>query len=134
MSFTTSAYATDEPIAINGSHKPASTGPRITRRETWVDIGKEYEGFKAKLWVNYPRGLIDDLNQNEDADIRKRALGKMVVEHNGWLDYDGTPFPPASEPAFWDAIPDELAAMLIALVNREAGKLAYALATQPRTR
>lgn len=123
-----------EEISTNHHAKPAPSGPRLTRREVWVDIGEEYEGFKAKLWVNYPRRLIDDLNQSEDADLRKRALGQMVVAHNGWVDYDGTEFPPADEPAFWDAIPDELAAALIALVNREAGKLAFNLQTRPRSR
>lgn len=114
---------------------PAPTGPRIMRREVWVDVAEdEYPGFKAKLWVNYSRRLIDDLNQAEDADRRKRALGSMIVAVNDWVDYDGTPFPPADEPAFWDRIPDELAAALIALVNREAGKLAFTLTTRPRTR
>lgn len=120
-------------VSNNHYEERAPSGPRLTRREVWVEIGEEYEGFKAKLWVNYPRRLIDDLNQSEDIDLRKRALGQMVVAHNGWVDYDGSEFPPASESAFWDAIPDELAAALIALVNREAGKLAVSL-SQRRNR
>jgi hypothetical protein len=128
---TTTTDETVDSMSIAKNHRvtpPQPTGPRLLRREVWVEISEdEYPGFKAKLWVNYPRRLIDDLNQSEDNDLRKRALGSMVVAHNGWVDYDGTEFPSASETAFWDAIPDELAAALIALVNREAGKLALSL-------
>lgn len=107
-------------------------GPRMMRREVWVDIDEAaYPGFKAKLWVNYPRRLIADLRSG-DPELQKAALAQQVVAHNGWVDYDGTEFPPADVPAFWDAIPDELAAVLIALVNREAGKLGASV-SQRRT-
>lgn len=126
---------TSTPMVPPSNGVPIAAGPQIMRRELWVDVApEEYPDFKAKIWINYPRRLIDDLNQPDDADLRKQALSKMVVAHNGWLDYDGTPFPPADNPTFWDAIPDELAAALIALVNREAGKLAFTLTTRPRTR
>lgn len=126
-------YAFTQPAANVASVVVAPTGPRIPRREVYVDIGEEYPGFRAKLWVNYPRRLIDDLRQTDDLERSKAALGQMVVEHNGWVNYDGTEFPPASEPAFWDAIPDELAGALIALVNREAGKLASDVTARRRT-
>jgi hypothetical protein len=46
MTITTDEAA----IAKNHRATPAPpAGPRITRREVWVDIGDEYEGFKAKL-------------------------------------------------------------------------------------
>jgi hypothetical protein len=48
-----------------------------------------------------------------------RTLQKIVVEHNGWCDEEGVPSPPANTDAFWDAIPDELAATLITLLRFE---------------
>lgn len=131
MSFTTSQYEA-EPVTINGSHRPAPTGPRLTRRERWVPIDDEdtaeeekaYSGFKVKLWVNYPRHLIIELRESDDAEVQKKILTQMVVAHNGWVNIDGEEFPPANDPAFWEQIPDELAGALIALVNRESSKLA----------
>ena len=48
------------------------------------------------------------------------ALGCLVVEHNNWCDADGDPYPPADDPAFWDAIPTELGLLLARLVLRDA--------------
>lgn len=107
-------------------------GPRVMRREVWVDIDEAaYPGFKAKLWVNFPRRVIEDVRSG-NPDLQLAALSQMVVAHNGWVNYDGQQFPPSDEPAFWDVIPDEILTVLIVLVIREAGKLG-ALVRQRRT-
>lgn len=92
-------------------------GPRAPRREVEVLI-EGYPGFAAWVWANYPQRLRDDLTSADGERIRA-ALLRLVVEHNGWCDEEGTPYPPASDPAFWDAIPTELS-LLLGRAIREA--------------
>ena len=111
---------------------PEPAGPRLTRREVWFDLPDEYAGFRAKVWVNYPRRLNDDLATGDSGKI-VAVLRQIVLEHNDWRDYDGAPFPPASTAEFWAAIPDELAAAVIILLREQVGKLAASLqARNPR--
>lgn len=56
-------------------------------------------------------------------DRRIDALGRIVVEHNGWLDDEGKPYPPASDPTFWEVIPDELAAAILVIIRQENSRL-----------
>jgi hypothetical protein len=105
------------------------TGPRLPRREAWIELPPEYPGFRVKVWVNYPRRLNDELASGESERI-VGVLRQIVLEHNGWSDTDGTPFPQANTAAFWDAIPDELAAAVIVLVREQVGKLAGSLVTR----
>ncbi len=112
----------------------AQAGPvllKMPRREREVTI-PEYEGFTARLWVNYPKRLQNDLKSG-DADKLRAALQQIVVSHNGWCDEAGEVLPQPSAPAFWDAIPDELAAALLALLVREENVLPNSiLARSPR--
>ena len=49
-----------------------------------------------------------------------RAFQMLVVSHNGWLNFDGEPFPPPNQKSFFDEIPSELlACMLVALQDAE---------------
>jgi hypothetical protein len=96
------------------------TGPQVQRREKWVPLPDEYEGFEFRMWVNAPNHLFVSVLTRGDSE----ALQKIVLEHNGWRDFDGQPYPPATELAFWEQIPNELAACVIAQVQVEMGKLA----------
>lgn len=132
-------------------------GPRLPRRETWVNLPGDYDGFRFKLWVNAPKRLwnavfaaaatAEDEIQPDDtpamvqtkadrlkarADAASAALQQIVLEHNGWLDDQGQPFSPASEPAFWDEIPNELAGLVLASAALEQGKLPNSLAPKKR--
>jgi len=89
----------------------ASAGPQIRRHETWLPV-PGYEGFELKLWVNHDQALRADL-YTADTERVEAALKAIVLEHNGWRDYRGQPYPPASDPGFWEAIPTELAAVAI---------------------
>lgn len=110
----------------------APAAPVLQRREQWVDLPQEeYPYFKVKLWVNYPQKLNADLNSG-DQERMAAALGRIVLEHNGWCDEETRPYPPASERAFWEAIPDELAAVLLVLVRQESLKLPKSLALAMR--
>jgi hypothetical protein len=109
------AAAAPQPDAIEHS------GPRIPRRLVWVDV-PEYDGFRAKVWCNYPKRLALEL-ASEDQERIYAALGQLVLEHNGWLDDQGEPFPPADTRAFWDAVPNELALMLMRVATVDAASL-----------
>lgn len=90
------------------------------RERSGEDVADELRAFdeeNAQRLQEYRDGL-------EEAKARRlKALHQIVVEHNGWCDWEGTPYPPATDDAFWDEIPDELAAAIMVLVRREAAKL-----------
>lgn len=121
--------------------------PRIQRREAWVDLPAEYAGFRVRIWVNPPSKLwaaiytpateetdeerkqvAEQVKQNQ----RMTALKQIVLEHNGWIDYDEVPYPPATTDEFWDDIPDELAAVLLTVIQREMSKLPNSLIPKKR--
>jgi hypothetical protein len=107
------------------------SAPRIKRREVWVDLPAEYEGLKARIWVNVPARIWADIGGSEK-DAAKAAARQVVLEHNGWLDFDGEPYPPASDDAFWDVIPTELAAVLLTVIQLEMAKLPNSLTPRRR--
>jgi hypothetical protein len=47
------------------------------------------------------------------------ALCQIFVEHNGWYNIDGTPLPPPTEPAFWDAVPTAVYSAMFGLLGKE---------------
>lgn len=112
-----------------------ATGPQIQRREKWVDLPEEYAGFKIKVWVNAPTRLWSAIGQaanSGDEGAAQDAAQKIVLEHNGWLDFDGEPYPPANTSEFWAAIPTELAGVVFALVQYEMGNLPNSIAARKR--
>ena len=107
-------------------------GPRLPRRESgWVTLPDAYAGFQFRFWLNAPQRLWNDVESGDDKPA-KAALSQIMLEHNGWADTDGTPFPPASDPAFWDLIPTELAAVTLAVSYEEMTALAKSLAPKKR--
>lgn len=130
-------------------------GPRLPRREVWVDLPEEYPGFKFKMWVNAPQRvwntiasaakvspLVDDATPEQivahaaaaaaTTAAVTAALQKIVLEHNGWLDDEGQPFPPASDAAFWEAIPTELGGVVMASAQLAMGDLPNSLPPRKR--
>lgn len=107
--------------------------PRVQRREAWLDLPAPYAGFKVKVWVNFPSQALDDAADESDPVLYAAAMGKIVLEHNGWQDFDGTPYPPPDTVAFWQHIPNELARTIGALIRRESEVLPNSvLRTRPR--
>ncbi len=107
------------------------SGPRIQRREAWVELPNEYEGFKFKIWVNAPTKLWLDIGSGDEV-VAAAAAQKLVLDTNGWLDFDGQPYPPPSNPAFWEEIPTELAGCVFAAAQKEMGRLPNLIAPQRR--
>lgn len=109
---------TEPPIA--GHPLP---GPRMPRRTLWLNLpetapdGSEaYPGFKVRVWVNFPARLAEDLKTGTE-DEKAAVLRRIVLEHNGWCDDEGNPFPPAGDPEFYRAIPTELAVLVVVAIQ-----------------
>lgn len=99
---------------------PAPEGPREPRLEDWVDI-VNCPGLKARLWLNPPHSVRMDLKAEDGAKVQA-ALRRVVLEHNGWCDTDGSAYPPADDPDFWDALSQPLAVATIVTAWQEVGK------------
>lgn len=91
--------------------------PRAPRREVEVAIDG-YPGYTAWVWSNYPRRLAAALNDAADEAAITGVLRQLVVAHNGWCDTEGEPYPPADDPGFYEAIPLELAVLLLRAINQ----------------
>ena len=101
--------------------------PKVQRREKWITIKDEaYEGFEFRIWVNYPQRLDLEIRSTDEDKIRA-ALKQVILEHNGWLDEEGNPYPPSTTDEFWKQIPNELAAVVLALMRMEAARLPNSL-------
>ncbi len=126
----TSEFEATPEMATNGTMTAALNGPRVHRREVWADLPAEaaesYPDFRVKLWANFRRSLLDEITSG-DNDRVSVALRRIVLEHNGWCDEDGESYPPASDAAFWDAIPTELASLIVIVIQREATRLPNSL-------
>ncbi|NJN53281.1 MAG: hypothetical protein HC804_00110 [Anaerolineae bacterium] len=117
--------------------KKNGDGPRVQRREKWIELPGDYAGFQFKVWVNAPTKLwtmIGKLatDEAENSSEGMEGLKQIILEHNGWRDFDDNPYPPASETAFWEEIPTELAGCIIIATQTEMGKLPNSLAPKKR--
>ena len=99
---------------------------RIPRREVEVALPPEYPGFTYRLWVNFPSRLNDEINSGDQGRI-VAALRRIVLAHNGWQDDEGGLLPQPTEAEFWERIPTELAAVIVATINAEIVKLPNSL-------
>lgn len=115
--------------AVIAGPTPPPAGPMAPHRVEWVDL-PEYPGFKMKIWVNYPQATFDALFATGEgsAEASNEASKEIFIEHNGWRDHKGTPYPPMSDPAeFWSAIPNELGGLMVAVLRKQAGVLPNSL-------
>jgi hypothetical protein len=96
-------------------------GPRVKRRESWVELPEPYEGFRFRLWTTAPTRVW--MRVAAGGDDAEAALRSLILEHNGWADEDGVPYPPPTDPELWVAIPTELAAFVLKAAQAEMGKL-----------
>jgi hypothetical protein len=105
---------------MDGEHANGNgQGPRIQRREVWADLPEDgYAGFRVKIWVNYPVKFDVDVATGEGPRVLA-ACKQIVLEHNGWLDFEGKLYPSPQTDEFWEAIPTELGAVIIATVNAQ---------------
>lgn len=106
--------------STNGTGKKP---PQVRRREAWIELPGDYEGFRYRAWVNHPHSLIMQAKYAANDALQTLAFCQIVLEHNGWRNEDGDEYPPANTPEFWEQIPDELAGAVILGVEQEKEKL-----------
>ena len=112
-----------------------AAGPQIKRRTAWIDLPKEYEGFKFEVWLNAPTHHWTDLMGGTDEEVILSAVKTIFLQHNGWLDFDGNPYPQTTTNKFWEQIPNELMALMIIEAQNASGNLAASrLRTRKRSR
>lgn len=117
------AEAAQAPVAPPPA--PGVPGPRAPKRVRSVEI-PEYPGFQMTVWVNYPSKLFDQMIDG-NAEDSLAAANQIFIDNNGWCDDEGQPYPAMHTQDFWDAIPNELAATMIAVLRNEVGKLPNSL-------
>ena len=98
-----------------------------------MELPGEYEGFRFRVWLNAPTRIWNQLTGEASGEAEMHeALRQLVLEHNGWLDFEGNPYPPAGEAKFWEEIPTELAACILSAAQVEMQKLPNSIAPQRR--
>lgn len=111
---TAAAVAPPDPPAPRFRVTPSPPGPdgrpRAPRREVEVEIDG-WPDFRCWIWSSYPPHVLAELRSDDEARVRA-AMASAFVSHNGWSTEDGTPYPAADDPAFWDVVPQELAVLL----------------------
>ncbi|MCP4415962.1 MAG: hypothetical protein GY805_05025 [Chloroflexi bacterium] len=107
-------------------------GPQIKRREVWVDLPDEYEGFRFKLWVNAPTKIWNTITSGADEETIQGSLRQLILEHNGWLNFDGLSYSAPNTAEFWEEIPTELAACLVVASQAEMQMLPNSIASRRR--
>src|SRR5262245_21460430 len=119
------ASRSDEVIASRSDEVARAALVPLRRTDWWVDLPEdEYPGFRFRMWKNYPTHLLDDIRRaSEDTPRAMAALKAIVLEHNGWGDFDGNLLPQPERDEFWDRITVEQIALLVQLIQTEAGKL-----------
>jgi hypothetical protein len=134
--FIEEAVSAPRPKAKRGEVMGMVPAPKMPRRETWLELPPEYAGFRVKIWLNPPAKAWKAVwavgEDKETKAAAEAALRDIVMEHNGWADVYGVPFPPADTAEFWDEIPDELAAVVMISCQLEMGKLGNSLLPKNR--
>lgn len=119
---------------------PKQARSHTVRRERWVNLPKtpEYQDWQIFMWTNFPSHYLNTLADLTD-EARKARLNEIFRAHNGWRDENQNEYPqPSANVAdgdmdFWDAIPQEVANTLIAMMNAEQKQLSFLVPERPGT-
>jgi hypothetical protein len=105
---------------------------RMPRIEEWIDV-PGYPGFQVKVWANAPQRVLGDLVSG-DSERVSASLSALVLEHNGWVDDQGEPLPPADDPTFWQSedLPRHLAVRVLQAIEEAISRPNSAAARRPR--
>jgi hypothetical protein len=114
-------------VVVLSPDKLASLRPAAGRRSrpktVWLPIEDSYyPDFEFEAKINYTQELENDI-RSADEDRIAKALAKIVLRHNDWHNDEGEPYPQPDDPKFWQMIPSELLATMLALVRLEANRL-----------
>ena len=109
--------------------------PRPAGAEDGAHEDEDARAEALRVWVEE----ITRWTREREAAMRE-ALGRVVLEHNGWRDYDppvgtGLVLPQPQSPDFWEAIPQELMDAVLALRQERVQALPLAIRNStPRRR
>lgn len=109
--------------------------------DLWVNAPtKSWEALQARpvgdeeIAAELAPALLDEATEEEvqgaraavvarnEAHIAK-ALRSLIIAHNGWLNFDGEPFPDAQDDSFYEEIPTELMVCMLAAAQEAQKKL-----------
>lgn len=121
---------------------PVEADSSAPRREKWLKLPTSadfgYSRWMVYMWTNFPSDLLNRI-PDIPGEERKTNLNRIFLQHNGWKDYQGNPYPQPGEdvaegePDFWDAIPQEVANALIQLMNVQQRQLSFLVEERPRS-
>ena len=119
------AVVADEVTVLEPVVAPPDAGNRADRRlpkriET-IQLPEPYEEFHVTAWINHPGQLREDMRSGDEAKVMA-ALKQIVLGHD-LVDFDGQPYPAASEPAFWTQAPDDVGYAILGAIRNQYGKL-----------
>lgn len=115
--------AGEVPVLVAPAEVQAAPQPirRLPKRIVTVALPEPYDEFHVTIWVNHPVSLETELQSGDQERIRA-ALLQVYLGHD-LVDFDGNPYPPMSDPAFWDVCPPELGAVFYQVKQEQIGKL-----------
>lgn len=99
---------------------PVAAGKVLPKRVITFPLPEPYQDFSITAWINFPQSVGEDLRSG-DIERGRVALMQIVRGHD-LVDYDGVPYPPADDPKFWDAIPNDVGGMIVTAINSQVGK------------
>lgn len=100
---------------------PSAPIRKLPRRVVAIALPAPYDEFQVTAWVNFPKTLARELNSGDETRTLA-ALCQIVTAHD-LVDEEGRDYPPATDPAFWDAISNDLGAAIVQAVIGQIGKL-----------
>lgn len=124
--------------------------PRMQKRIVDIRLPGDYSMFTVTAWVNFPNSLLDkmqklardarkrsvvrrqrmeddpdwlDDDEEEDAQEGIAALLSQVIVAHTFADFDGVPYPPATEMQFYKDAPNDLLLVTMKAIMEQVGKL-----------
>ena len=94
---------------------------QLPKRIVHITLPEPYNDFSIDAWANFPQSLLREMGSGDEG----RVMGAMtqIVTGHDLVDFDGADYPPPSEAAFWEAIPTDLAVVIMQSIQAEVGKL-----------
>jgi hypothetical protein len=107
------------PITPNMQSGGLVPKPPMRKRIATFKLFEPYETDTITAWINFPQRM---LREGQSEDERIAALGEILLAHD-LVDFDGTPYPAANDPAFWREIPQDVAQVIIQSIQGQMGRL-----------
>lgn len=101
---------------------PSPVERQLARRQVRLMLPAPYENCSILAAMTQSPRTWRDLYSEDEAAVRG-ALVQFVIEHDIPPLPGEPPYPPASDPAFWDEVPTDVAIAIIREVKQNMGRL-----------